>query len=175
MRTRNVLLGVVVVVVLAALGFDLVFAQQTQPQDRRRRFDPAQMRERYLQRIKETAQIGDEEWTVLKPRIEKVQTLSRDVGGGGRGMFFGQRRRRRDTGDTDEAAQPQSDVAKALEELQKTLENEAATAAEIKGKLKTLREAREKAKQELAKAKEAVRELVTVRQEAQLVVMGILD
>ena len=175
MRTRYVLLGITVVALLVVIGFELANAQDA---PRRRRFDPAQMRERMMQRIKEAAQIGDEEWKVLKPRIEKVQTLARDAGTrGGRRMGFGRRRRRANTENAEQPADapPQSDVVKAFQALQKTLENEAATPAEIKGKMKTLREAREKAKQELVKAREAVRELVTVRQEGQLVVLGILD
>ena len=175
MRTRRWVGKAVAIGVLAVLGLGVAAAQDAPARtDRRRRFDPAQMRQRMMTRMKENLKIDDEAWKVLQPRIEKVMTLSRDAGA--RGMFFGGRRRRTRTPDQGgEAAEPQSDTAKAVQELQKTLENEAATAEEIKAKLKALREAREKAKQELAKAQEAVRELVTQRQEAQLVLMGYLN
>ncbi len=46
---------------------------------------------------------------------------------------------------------------------------------EIKARLKALREAREAAKDELVKAKDKLREILTQRQEAQLVLYGFLD
>jgi hypothetical protein len=143
--------------------------------DRRGRFDPAQMRERMMERMKEQLTFGDEEWEVVKPRLEKVMTLSRDASGGGRYGMFG-RRGRRDRGDQpQEDAPPESASQKAMADLLKVLENEQAPAEEIKLKLKALREAREKAKQDLAKARESLRELLSQRQEAQLVAMGVLD
>ena len=68
-----------------------------------------------------------------------------------------------------------SPVDTAADELQTTLENASATPEEIKGKLTALRTAKEKAKQELAVAQKDLREVLTLRQEAQLVVMGLLD
>src|SRR3954471_6899566 len=52
-------------------------------------FDPAAMRERMLNGIKERLGATDEEWKVLQPKIEKVMTAQRDSrttgGRGGRG------------------------------------------------------------------------------------------
>lgn len=66
-------------------------------------------------------------------------------------------------------------VGKVTEELRKVLENKDAKSEEIKAKLTALREAREKAKKELAKAQQELRTGLTARQEAQLVLMGWLD
>ena len=55
------------------------------------------------------------------------------------------------------------------------MEKDEAKRKEIKSKLTVLRKAREKAKRELAKAQKELSELLTVRQEAQLVLMGLLD
>jgi len=69
----------------------------------------------------------------------------------------------------------QSAVEKAADQLQTTLENESASPEEIKKQLTTLRAEREKAKQELAKAQLELRQICTLRQEAQLVLMGMLN
>ena len=178
MRGRIVIAGIVVVLVLMGLGASFAFAQDAGGGGgrgrARGRWDPAQMQQRYLEWMKEILKVEDEEWTVLQPRLAKVMTLSRDVRGGMRGMMFGRRGRR--GGDAAGARpQPQSATQKAQQALRQSLENEAATADEIKTKLTALRAAREKAKQELAVAQQSLRELLTQRQEAQLVLMGILD
>ena len=56
-------------------------------------FDPAQMRERMMERYKETLEItSDDEWKAIQPLVEKVSTARMaTMGGMGRGMF-GQRR-----------------------------------------------------------------------------------
>ena len=143
---------------------------------RRQRFDPAQMRQRSLDRIKEFMGATDQEWLVLGPRIEKVQTLSRQTRGMG-----GMRVRRQPRGAEGVAPAPAtpaaqlSPVAKATQDLRTVLEDKDAKPAAIKAKLTALREAREKAKQELAKAQKALLEVVTQRQEAQLVLSGLVD
>ena len=65
--------------------------------------------------------------------------------------------------------------AVAQRELSTTLQNKSATTEEITKKLTALREAREKARAELQTAQKALKELVTPRQEAVLVVNGMLD
>ena len=153
----------------------------------RGRRDPEQMRQMMLEGIKQALKATDEDWEVLQPRIEKVQTLSRQTRGmGGMGAFFGRRRMpgggpggpggmpggRRGGA---ESARELTEVEKQIQELATVLENEEADPEEIKEKLTALREARENAKQELAKAQDELREVVTLRQEAQLVLMGMLD
>ncbi len=69
----------------------------------------------------------------------------------------------------------QSQVGKSTEELRTVLENKDAKPDEIKAKLTALREAREKAKEELAKAQQGLRQGLNLRQEAQLVLMGLLN
>ena len=174
MGMRNVVLGAVVVGILSVLGLSLMLAEGAErpPRGERGRFDPERMRQRMNERLKETLQVTDEDWVALLPLIEKVQTLSREAGGtGGRRMMFGRRGGRRRPA---EAEEPQSDVAKATQELQTLQEDEAAPAADIKAKLTALREAREKVKEKLAVAQEALREVVTQRQEAKLVLMSLL-
>lgn len=150
-----------------------------------RQFDPAQMRQMMEQRMREMLGATDQEWKVLGPRVMKVQELSRQSGGGRGGMMMfggmggpGGRggpqgaQRGRGPGATDGQL---SEVEKAQEELQTLLENTAATPEQIKQAVTKLRAAKEKAKQELAKAQQDLRQVLTVRQEAQLILMGMLD
>jgi hypothetical protein len=69
----------------------------------------------------------------------------------------------------------QSPLDKALAQLRTTLDNQSATPDDIKKQLTAVREAREKAKQDLAAAQAELVKILTVRQEALLVVMGQLN
>ena len=151
-------------VVFCAMLAPLSWAQQR---------DPAQMRERMMNMYKERLGTNDDEWKVVSPKIEKVMTVQRDsrVGFGG---FGGGRR-----GGGDNAGggdnQPTTPVAIASADLRKSLENKDAAADEIAKKLTALREAREKAKADLVAAQKELKEVLTARQEAVLVTMGMLD
>jgi hypothetical protein len=153
------------------------------PQDERgaRRFDPERMRQMMADRMKQQLGASDAEWQVIQPRLVKVMTLNRQVSGGpGRaGMFLGRGRPgMRGPGDrgpaSPEGEEPTA-VEKASEQLRTALENESASPEQLKQQLTALREAREKAKQELATAQQELRQILTLRQEAQLVLMGMLD
>jgi hypothetical protein len=130
----------------------------------------------------------------MGPRVLKVMELNRQASGaGGMGRMFmrgrpGQRggqgpgqgdRQRPGQGDRQRPERPQgreqSAVEKAADQLQTTLENESASPEEIKKQLTALRAEREKAKQELAKAQLELRQICTLRQEAELVLMGMLN
>jgi hypothetical protein len=148
----------------------------------RGRFDPEQIRQMILQRMQEMLGATDEEWTVIGPRLEKVMELSRQAQGGlGARMFRGMRRRPggeergREGPGRGREEQEQSAVEKAADALQQALSEEGSSPAEIKARLTRYRQAREQARQELAKAQEELRNVLTVRQEAQLVLMGQLD
>jgi hypothetical protein len=156
------------------------------PPGQRGERDPAQMQQRMEQfrqqmadRMRQALGATEEEWKVLQPRIEKVQTLSRATrGGGGMGfMMMGGRGGPGDRrgGDRPQGDRPQSAVETAGAALQKVLDNKEAKVEEIKAALTALREARAKAKAELETAQKELREVITVRQEAQLVTMGLLD
>ncbi len=163
---KGVMLGV-----LVACGLTAAVSAQEAP-GRRRRWNPEEMRARYLERFKEQLEVSDAEWEVIRPRLEKVTALARET----TISRFGQTERRRGRRGGDEAeAQEQSALAEAAEELREVLEADASTPEEIQAKLTALREAREQARQDLAQAQAELRELLTQRQEAQLVLLGILD
>jgi len=151
-----------------------------------RQFDPQQMRQMMEQRMREQLGATEQEWKVLGPRVMKVSELSRETRGGGRGgmMMFGGMGGRGGPGGPqgnrpgdrpDAPAREQTPVEKTQEELRTLLENTATTPDQIKNQLTKLRAAREKAKQDLAKAQQDLRQVLTLRQEATLVLMGMLD
>jgi len=125
-----------------------------------------QIQSRGRKRLQEILGATDEEWKILEPKIEKVRTLStllRANVAGVRVMSF--------VGGGDQ----QSDIQKKALVLQETLENKASNPKDIATALKGYRAARAKGKEELSKARKELRELLTVKQEAQLVTMDLLD
>jgi hypothetical protein len=162
-------------------------AQDTQrPQMQRGQFDPERMRQMMSQRMQELFGATDQEWKILGPRVMKVQELNQQAEGGMRGgMMFGRRGGQqggpggpgggRFGGRPDAPGREQTEVEKAMEQLSTLLENTSATPEQIKNQLTVLRAAREKAKQQLAVAQKELRQIITLRQEAQCVMMGILD
>ncbi len=155
--------------------------QQQQNRGRNGR-DPAQMRQRMMDRMKDTLGATDEEWKALGPKVEKVMTLSMDARGGigmmmGRGMM-GRNRGGQDASSRparDNQSQPQSEVAKATQALSAVLDKGDAAPDEIKTALTKLRDIKAKAKTDLEAAQKDLREVLSVRQEARLVMMGMLD
>ena len=140
------------------------------------RFDPAQMRQRMMQRLQQDLGASDDEFAVLEPKIDAVMQLRRDAGGGFNPRMFMRRGGGGGGGDAGGAStQPQSPAQQAVSDLQSTLDDASATPDQIKSKLDTLRQARAQAKADLSKSEDDLRSLLTQRQEAQLVLYGILD
>jgi hypothetical protein len=151
-----------------------------------RGFDPAQMRQTMNDRYKDALGASDEEWQVLSPKIDQIQQLQADAGGGiagaiglfmrgfggrmggGRGGMGGGR------GFTNPFASD-SVMQRKLLALQEALDNKDMPAIEIKSRLAAVREEREKVRVELDKARKELIDLLTPRQEAVLFQMGILE
>jgi len=141
-----------------------------------------EFRTRIEDQLRERLGATEEEWKVLQPRMDKVQQLMRQSRAGLRGMFgmTGRGGRGRRGGDDRQPAEgtterESSDVEQKTEALQSLLDDETSSAPSIKAALAALRKARQKAQDELAVARKELREVVTARQEAQLVLMGMLD
>ena len=168
-----------------ALAFCLV-GQNVQAQERPERpdrergnFDPEQMRQRMMERYREQLEIkGDDEWKAIEPRVTKVMEARRDVGFGGgfgfRGM--GGQRRGGDEGNRDSGRRREfgGTPSPEAEALQKAIEAKASN-EEIKTKLAKFREARKAKEANLTKAQDDLRKVLTVRQEASAVMMGLLQ
>lgn len=106
-------------------------------------------------------------WILLKSAGTLIFAAFAEIAAGGNER---QRPRRGET----EGGQT-SPVQQASEALEQTLEKSESTTEDVKAKLLALRNAREKSKQELVKAQQELREVLTVNQEARLVLMGLLD
>jgi len=130
-------------------------------------YDPAQARERMTNWMKEQlGGLSDDEWKVIQPKVEKVMTARRDAGGGM--SFFGGRSRGGDE-------QEKTAVQKASAELKTVIDDKNSSPDQIKAKLTALREAKEKAKGELVTAQKDLKDVLTQRQEATMVMLGMLD
>ena len=166
------------VLAAAAVAGVLLVGQAVSQEEPRGRRDPEQARQRSeewrqraAQRMRESLGATEEEWKVLQPKIEKVQTLQRQSRPGMRGGMRGPR-----AGRGEEAAAPRerTEARKATDSLRKLLDNKESKPEDIKTALAAFRQAREKVLQDLVKAQKELREAVTVRQEARLVLMGLL-
>jgi hypothetical protein len=146
------------------------FAQERDRGDRGG-FDMARFQEERLNRTKEQLGATDEDWQVLKPKIEKVFT-AQAASFAGRG--FGGRGRDGDRG-RDSNRGPTSPAAQASRELRDALENKDTPPDQIVAKLAALREARAKARTELEAAQKDLQSVLTPRQEAVLVAAGTLE
>ena len=158
---------------------------QRSPEEWRQRME--EVRKGMEDRIREQLGATEEEWKVLQPRMDKVQQLMRQSRGGFRGMLgmfgmsgmFGRGGRGGRGGDDRRTeGQPereQSDVEMKTDALRSLLEDETSSAGSIKAALAALRKARQKSQDDLALARKELREVVTARQEAQLVLMTLLD
>jgi hypothetical protein len=137
-------------------------------------------------RMKKRLGATDDQWKTLGPNVMKVSTLARqlsgndgrargasrpprDGGGGERGADRGDRERRPGRGGEETALQ------KSASDLLKVLANKEAKPEEITKSLTAYRKLRADAKAELDKAQKELAKAVSGRQEAQLVLMGLID
>jgi hypothetical protein len=134
-------------------------------------FDPAQMRQRMAERMREQFGVKDDtEWKLISERIEKVSDARRDMGGrGGMGMMWGGR----GGGPGGQGGPGGGQVNAEQEALQKAIESNA-PADEIKTKLAKYRASQKDKEAKLAKAQDDLRQVLTVKQEATAVLLGLL-
>ncbi len=109
-------------------------------------------------RFKGAFGVSDEEWEAIQPRFEKVYFLSTPP------AYFPPE-------DTSASAM----VSRFAKELGALVNNKDAKPDEIKVKLDALRGAQQQVRQELAHARRELRKVLTVRQEAMLLLNGLLD
>ncbi|HEV2434674.1 MAG TPA: hypothetical protein VG077_01625 [Verrucomicrobiae bacterium] len=143
-------------------------------------FDPAQFQQRMMDGIRD--QLGftnDTDWSAVQPLIQKVMDARRDVGFGagmGRMMF---RNRGGNNGDNANGGRRRGGFfggqpSPEAEALQKTIDDNSPP-AQIKAALARY-EASQKAKEaKLAEAQAQLRQVLTVKQEAQATLLGLLQ
>lgn len=137
-------------------------------------FDPAQMQQRIMERYREQLEIkGDDEWKAIEPLVTKINEARRDVGFGGmpRGMMGrGGQGGNNPGGGRGFGGDPMPE----LEALQKAIESNA-SAADIKSALAKYRDARKAKEAALAQAQDNLRKVLTTKQEAQAVMIGLMN
>jgi hypothetical protein len=167
-------------------------------------FDPQQMRQRVLQNLRERLEVTDDsEWKLISERITKVMDARRaaNPGPGGFGMFGGfggpppgggggfggpggpppaGEDNQGTPGGAGPAGPPPGGFAgfnrepnPELEALQKAVESKASS-AELKARMAELKASRARKQAELETARESLRQLLSARQEAIAMAMGLL-
>jgi Spy/CpxP family protein refolding chaperone len=166
----------------------ITFAQDNPPAGGRRgggNFE--EFRQRMNERLKTSLKATDEEWSVLQPLIEKVQAKQRETisgrfggfggfgGRGGPGGGGGDRTAGGGGGGGGNDRGGNRGGSAESQALRDAVEKDGTAPEEIKAKLAAVRDQRKKAQSELDAAREELRKVLTVRQEAVLVTFGILE
>jgi hypothetical protein len=118
-----------------------------------------------LNNIKQRLAATDEEWKVIEPKLTRVMLAAADAGQPGQitgpSMMLG-------------GTVSTSPATKAMRELRATLQDPHSASDEVAMRLRRWREAHEKAKADLAAAQKDLIDVLSARQEALLVNMGVL-
>ncbi len=183
MKKVSQILNIVCLAAILAAGSSTLVAQDTPPGRPRGGggggggFDPAQMRQRMMERYREQFKVKDDaEWKLIEERVAKVTEARMQMGGRGGFGGFGGRGGRGANGGGDQAGRPGgagADQADESSELQKAIESDA-PAAEIKTKLEKYRGSLKNKEAALGKAQDDLRKVLSVRQEAAAVLAGLL-
>lgn len=156
------------------------------PRGRMNQGNPEATRQQMMQRMQQQLDASAEEWQVIWPRLEKVVELTRQTSRRGLGALQARPGGRRGTGQQAQGPRRQaqrprnnsnrepSPVQKASEELRTLLGDASAGPDQVQAKLAALRQAREAAQQNLAQARTELQQVLSVKQEARLVLMGLL-
>ena len=151
-------------------------------------FDPAQMQQRMMDRYREQLDVkSDDEWKLIQTRIEKVMAARREAGGMGMGGMGMMAPRRQPQGQDTQAAAPNANAQRRqrggmfgaqtpnpdAEALQKVIEAKGSK-EEVKAKLDAYRASMKTRQATLEKAQADLQAVLSVSQEAQCVLMGLL-
>ena len=130
-----------------------------------RNFDPAQFQQRLLDQIRQNLNItNNDEWAAIQPLIQKVMETRRDLGDGGMGGPPGSPRGRGLFG---------SQASGEQEALQKAL-TDGAPVAQFKDALAKCRATRKDKQAKLEAAQNNLKSVLSTKQEAQAVLLGLL-
>ena len=143
-------------------------------------FDPAQMQQRIMENVRDQLGFTNEtEWNAIQPMVQKVMDARRDSGGAGFGRLFGRGNRGGNNNNGNNGGGQRrggfgGTPSPEAEALQKAIDDNAPT-AQIKAALAKY-EASQKDKQaKLKQAQESLRKVLTVKQEAQATLLGLLE
>lgn len=118
----------------------------------------AWQRQMAFESLKNQLRVSEQEWAVVKPRLQAVSDLVRPA-------FPGMGRNE----------PPRTEVEQRSRELRELVQADKPDLDQIKAKLAAYRAAKERAAQELSRARQDLRQIMSLRQEAVLVLNGLLD
>jgi hypothetical protein len=152
-------------------------------------FDPSQIQQMLDENSRQTLGASPDEWKVLGPKFNKVQTLARSISGGGLGMFGiatggmgrmggaggmgGPMGGAMGRGLTALMGEPTA-LDKVRDNIYTALSNNSSP-ADVQAAIKAFRETRDKMRKDLSEAQADLKKVCTVQQEATLIAMGLLD
>lgn len=198
-ETRWIGVGILALVLLSG-SFVSTFAQAGRPdaterqrgrqgdrqvdrEEMRQRLE--EMRQRQQDRLRQSLGLSEEEFEVVQPMMEQVQGYMRDrqVAAMGRDVrdrqvaVMGRDMRAAFVrGPAQESLSEQGQALRtATQELHEAIAEDATSPEQLEEKLETLRSARSELDAALQRAREELREVLTLRQEAVLVSQGMLD
>ncbi len=147
-------------------------------------WDPEQMRQRMMERVREQLAVKDDsEWSVIESRIKKISDsrfgVGRGMGGpgggpGGPGGPGGQAGQAGQGGQGGRQGRGGFGQANPDAEVLQTALDSGASADDIKVKLTAYRAAAKVKEGQLEKAQDELRQLLSVKQEARAVLLGLL-
>jgi hypothetical protein len=134
-------------------------------------FDPAQFQQRMVDGTRDRLEFtNDTEWAAVEPLVKKVVAARLEVGMGGgmRGMMGGQRNRGGNGGGPGGQANPEADA------LQKALDDNA-PASQVKDLLAKYKTTQKAKQAKLESAQADLKKVLTTKQEAQAVLLGLVN
>ena len=143
--------------------------------------DPAQRQQMMMDNIKD--QLGytnDTDWNAIQPLVQKVMDARRDTMGGGMGRLFGRGNR---GGNNNDANANNNGGRRGgfggipspeAEALQKAIDDNAPT-AQVKAALAKYHASQKDKQAKLVQAQENLRKVLTVKQEAQAALLGLVE
>jgi len=180
------------VLALVIFGASNAMAQQQRPGGRGQGgpggqggFDPAQFMDMMLDRMQEQLEFPDAEWKAVRPLVQGVMEKQRGARGPGMGGMFGRGGRGGrggqpggqpggpQAGRGGRGGQPGAADFPEQDALQAAIDSNA-SAADIKAKLDAYKKAVVKNEAALKKAQDDLRAVLSVKQEAQLTLFGML-
>ena len=164
------------------LAVCLPFAGLALAQDRSQQLDKAQLQQmmaRYQQRrmqgIKQAFGCSDDEFKVLEPKVERILLIQFQQIGGYSPLISRRGVRGPGAGAPLNTLLPPSELTKARVALQESVDDTSQPPSVVFQRLKEWRAARDASKEELSRAQADLRDYLTIRQEAQAVLLGLLD
>jgi len=144
--------------------------------------DPEEMRQRVMENIRDRLSVtNNDEWQALQPRIQKVMDARRDLGPGGNfgRLMFG-RRGGPPGGPEGNADRPRrgggffGPPSPEQEALDKAIDSNA-PAEQMKAAMQRYRDSRKAKEAALEKAQADLKQLLTVKQEAEALSLGLIN